>query len=126
MKSNQVNSNGLWQFWEAKEVTKAGRFFFLILVIAGVISIVRFFDWWFHEDHVASLPLFVILSLITWYALLRIILIWINYLGIKKPEKVNAESGLRVAIFTTSSPGEPLSMFDKTLEACANIEYPQR
>jgi cellulose synthase (UDP-forming) len=124
MKSNQVNSNGLWQFWEAKEVTKAGRFFFLILVIAGVISIVRFFDWWFHEDHVASLPLFVILSLITWYALLRIILIWINYLGIKKPEKVNAESGLRVAIFTTSSPGEPLSMFDKTLEACANIEYP--
>lgn len=32
--------------------------------------------------------------------------------------------GLRVAIFTTSSPGEPLSMFEKTLAACAAIKYP--
>ncbi|HJN06557.1 MAG TPA: glycosyltransferase [Bacteroidales bacterium] len=124
MRTKQDRSDELWKFWEAQEVTKTGRFFFLILVIAGVISIVRFFDWWFHPNHVASLPLFVILSLITWYGLLRLILIWINYLGIKKPKRAHAEDGLKVAIFTTSSPGEPLSMFDKTLEACANIIYP--
>ena len=29
-----------------------------------------------------------------------------------------------VAIFTTSSPGEPLAMFEKTLAACARIRYP--
>jgi len=55
---------------------------------------------------------------------MRIILIWVNYIRIKKPEFVPAERGLKVAIFTTSSPGEPLTMFDKTLEACANITYP--
>ncbi len=123
LKRNRKNKD-YWQFWEAKDVTSAGRFFFLILVIAGVISIVRFFDWWFRPEHVASIPLFVLLSLIIWYGIVRIVVIWINYLGIKKPERIEPEKGLKVAIFTTSSPGEPLSMFDKTLEACANITYP--
>ncbi len=124
MKKKQSNFDGLWQFWQAKDVTKTGRFIFLILVIAGVLSIIRFFDWWFHAEHIASLPLFILLSAITWYGITRIILIWINYLGVKKPARIKAEEGLSVAIFTTSSPGEPLSMFDKTLEACANISYP--
>lgn len=124
MKNRQDNSRELWQFCEAKGVTKTGRFFFLILVIAGLLSIGRFFDWWFHAEHIASLPLFVLLSLITWYGILRIVLIWINYLGIKKPVRIEPEKGLKVAIFTTSSPGEPLSMFDTTLKACANITYP--
>ncbi len=121
--SKRYNSN-LWQFWEAKDVTNIWRFFFLIIVIAGLLSVGRFFDWWFRLDHIASLALFILLSLITWYGILRMILIWVNYLGIKKPKKVYAEEGLKVAIFTTSSPGEPLSMFKKTLEACANISYP--
>lgn len=124
MRSKEKKFEELWKFRGAKDVTKWERFFFLILVSAGLFSIGRFFDWWFHADHVASLPLFVLLSLITWYALLRMILIWINYLGIAKPTPIQAEQGLKVAIFTTSSPGEPLSMFDKTLEACANIRYP--
>ncbi|GMT45048.1 MAG: hypothetical protein IEMM0006_0880 [bacterium] len=114
----------LWEFWEAKEVTTTSRFFFLILVTAGVISIARFFDWWFQPGHMASVPLFVLLSLVMWYGILRIVVIWVNYFGIKKPEPVEPEKELTVAIFTTSSPGEPLSMFDKTLEACANITYP--
>jgi cellulose synthase (UDP-forming) len=33
---------------------------------------------------------------------------------------------LSVAIFTTSSPGEPLGMFEKTLAACARIRYPHQ
>ncbi len=113
-----------WEFHEASSVKLYQRFFFLILVIAGLLSMARFFDWWFRAEHIVSLPLFIILSLIIWYGILRIILIWINYLGIKKPDRIEAEKGLKVAIFTTSSPGEPLSMFDKTLEACANIKYP--
>jgi cellulose synthase (UDP-forming) len=31
---------------------------------------------------------------------------------------------MRVAVFTTSSPGEPLAMFEETLAACARIRYP--
>jgi len=59
-----------------------------------------------------------------WYGIFRLIFIWINYLHIKRPEPINPEEGLRVAIFTTSSPGEPLEMFEKTLAACRDITYP--
>ncbi len=120
----QHKNQRLWEFWEASDVKPIRRFFFLILVIAGFISIGVFFDWWFRTDHIASLPLFILLSFIVWYGILRIVLIWINYLGIKKPPRIEAAQGLKVAIFTTSSPGEPLSMFEKTLAACRNITYP--
>jgi cellulose synthase (UDP-forming) len=116
--------NNLWLFREARKTTQNENFILLILAVAGFIAIIRLANWWFEKDHIASLPLFILLSLIFWYGVLRIILIWINYLNIKKPEKIPANAGLSVAIFTTSSPGEPLSMFAKTLEACAKIRYP--
>lgn len=124
MKKGIEHYKHLWEFSEAKEVTTISRFSLLILVVAGVISIALFFNWWFRPGHMASIPLFVLLSLIMWYGIVRIIVVWINYLGIKKPERIEPEKELKVAIFTTSSLGEPLSMFDKTLEACANITYP--
>jgi cellulose synthase (UDP-forming) len=118
------NSKNLWTYREAKQPSRMGRYFLATLVAAGLISMFRLADWWFREMHVANLTLYIILSVVFWYGMLRIMLIWINYLGIRKPQKKTAPSGLRVAIFTTSSPGEPLSMFEKTLEACANISYP--
>lgn len=118
------NKKNLWKYREAKNVSTANRFFYMVLFFAGLLSIIRFADWWFRADHVESLPMFILLSLIIWYGIFRIILIWINYLRIKKPDFIPAEKGLKVAIFTTSSPGEPLSMFDKTLEACSKITYP--
>jgi cellulose synthase (UDP-forming) len=114
----------LWTYREAKEVRSIDRFIYYTLFFVGIISILRFADWWFQPQHIESLPLFILLSLIIWYGILRIFLIWLNYSRIKKPKFIEAEKGLKVAIFTTSSPGEPLSMFDKTLEACANISYP--
>ena len=114
----------LWKYREAKGVTTIQRFVYLVLFVAGLLSIARFADWWFRADHVESLPLFILLSLIIWYGILRIVLIWINYLGVKKPQFVEAEQNMKVAIFTTSSPGEPLSMFDTTLAACSKIKYP--
>lgn len=116
--------SNLWFFREARQVTIKEQFWLIALVIAGLISIVRLANWWFHKNHIGSLPLFILLSLIFWYGIVRIILIWINYLNIQKPEKTVSPQGLSVAIFTTSSPGEPLSMFAKTLEACARISYP--
>lgn len=81
-------------------------------------------NWWFREEHIASLPYFLLLSVIFWWAILRMVFLWISYLKISKPNPIPAPPGLKVAIFTTSSPGEPLSMFEKTLEACARITYP--
>ncbi len=112
-----------WQFREAKRPESHHRFLLAILVAGGISSIVLFADWWFREEHIQKLWFFVLLSIFFWYGLLRLVIVWIGYLRIGKPEPVPASNGLTVAIFTTSSPGEPLSMFEKTLEACRNIAY---
>lgn len=121
---NRRENKNLWQFREAASLKKLHRFILLILILSGIMSIIRFADWWFREEHIGNIFLFVLLSVIFWYGMLRLILIWIGYLGISKPDPVPAQKGLRVAIFTTSSPGEPLEMFEKTLAACRNIRYP--
>jgi cellulose synthase (UDP-forming) len=86
--------------------------------------VLRLADWWFRAEHVAQPALFMALSLAFWYGISRIVLGWVNYSALAKPEHRPAPPGLRVAIFTTSSPGEPLAMFEKTLAACARIRYP--
>ena len=68
--------------------------------------------------------LFVLLSLALWYAVSRVVLGWVNYAALAKPDHRAAPSGRTVAIFTTSTPGEPLAMFDRTLAACRHIRYP--
>jgi len=114
----------IWRFREANDVKQWHKTFMLFLVVAGFLSIIKFADWWFRSAHIGFLPLYIVLSFIVWYGILRMAFIWINYLRISKPKYVEPKENLTVAIFTTSSPGEPLSMFDKTLEACARIEYP--
>ncbi len=114
----------LFIFRRARAVRHRDRFVLTALAVAGIIGIVRLADWWFRAEHVGAIPLYILLTFIFWYGMLRLIVIWINYLGVKRPEIPKPEEGLSVAIFTTSTPGEPLSMFEKTLEACANIRYP--
>jgi cellulose synthase (UDP-forming) len=114
----------LWEFRESAGIHRYDKFILLLFVIAGVISIVRFADWWFRREHVETLWFFIIFSLVFWYGILRMILVWINYLNIRKPEHVKPAEGLSVAIFTTCTMGEPLSMFEKTLAACRNVAYP--
>ena len=80
------NARNLWVYREARQATIKEHFLLIVLVIAGLISIVRLANWWFHKDHIGSLPLFILLSLIFWYGIVRIILIWINYLNIEKPQ----------------------------------------
>jgi cellulose synthase (UDP-forming) len=94
------------------------------LVGAGLIAVVRLFDWWFRAEHVEHPVLFVALSIAFWYGISRIVFGWINYAAIKKPAPKPPLEGRRVAIFTTSAPGEPLAMFAKTLAACGRVRYP--
>ena len=113
-----------WRWRRAAPVRRRDRFVLVTLAAAGALSVVRFADWWFRPEHVNQAALYVLLSLAIWYGVYRMVVGWVNLLGIDEPEHLPAPDGLSVAIFTTSSPGEPLGMFEQTLAACAKIRYP--
>lgn len=105
--------------------TEWSRFIMLVLTMAGVVSAISLAEWWFRGEHIANIFFFAVLSFFFWYGIIRIILIWINYLRIKKPHDVPVPpGGLSVAVFTTSAPGEPISMFEPTFKALQNLNYP--
>ncbi|MDP4281841.1 MAG: glycosyltransferase [Bacteroidota bacterium] len=119
----QKNSS-LWEFRESPAPKVRHKFILLVLVIAGLISIVQLADWWFRAGNIGNIYMFILLSFCFWFGIVRMMLGWMNYLFLKKPPHIDPPEGLSVAIFTTSSPGEPLSMFEKTLAACREIRYP--
>ncbi|HUP87986.1 MAG TPA: glycosyltransferase [Longimicrobiales bacterium] len=108
----------------ARDVRFRDRIILAALCAGGFGAVLLLANWWFRAEHVANLPLYVLLSLVFWYGMSRIVLGWINLLALRKDPHVPAPQGLRVAVFTTSSPGEPLSMFEVTLAACKRITYP--
>ena len=114
----------LLEWRAAARVRAIDRVVVAMLALAGAFFLLRFADWWFRSENISNVPLYVLLSLAIWYGAARIAIGWINITAIKSPAHVPAPTDLRVAIFTTSSPGEPLSMFDVTLAACARITYP--
>ena len=114
----------LWRHRAAPEVRFRDRLAISALAGFGIAAVLRLFDWWFRPAHVGQPLLFALLSLAFWYGVSRIVLGWVNYAAIDKPKHRVAVSGRAVAIFTTSAPGEPLAMFEKTLAACARIRYP--
>ena len=118
------SSRNLWRWSSAPSVRRADRVLLIELILAGLLLTVRFGDWWFRPVHVANTALYVLLTLALWYGISRVVLGWINLLALRSPSFIPAPAGLRVAIFTTSSPGEPLSMFEQTLAACARVRYP--
>lgn len=115
---------GQWRHRSAADVRFADRVVLIALTAAGCVAIVRLGDWWFRRAHVLDPLLFGLLSLAFWYGISRIVVGWANYLAIKRPVHRPAPADRRVAIFTTSSPGEPLEMFERTLAACARVLYP--
>ena len=85
----------------------------------------RLADWWFRADHVGQ-P-----------GVVRAVVAGVLVRGLPhcsgldqlrrareaRPSR-RAARAAPVAIFTTSTPGEPLAMFDRTLDACRRIRYP--
>lgn len=115
----------LWTFRQAREIRPRDRFMMKILVAAGIFGILKLTDWWFREEHVGQPVLYFVLSIVFWWSILRLVVVWTGLLRIRKPPvPPPPPPELRVAIFTTSSPGEPAEMFEKTLAACARIHYP--
>jgi len=95
-----------------------------ILIFFGLQSVVLFALWWFRAEHVSNRLLFAMLSAAVWYGIARMLVGWYNFFHIEQPPEKRAPEGLPVAIFTTSSPGEPYEMFVETLEAARAIAYP--
>ena len=89
----------------------------------GVAAVLRLADWWFRPVHVGQPMLYLLLSLAFWYAVSRIALGWVNYAALAKPSPRASPEGVRVAIFTTSTRGEPLAMFERTLAACCRVRH---
>ena len=114
----------LWEHRLIEPIRFRDRLLLFALIAAGLVAILRLANWWFRAEHVADPVLYILLSLAFWYGISRIAVGWFNMLAVARPVERSAPEGLRVAIFTTSSPGEPLSMFEKTLQACAQIRYP--
>lgn len=100
------------------------RLVLAILLFLGVQSVFRFALWWFRLEHVNNLPLFALLSIATWYGIFRMMVGWYNAFHVEQPEDLPVLQGRTVAIFTTSSPGEPYEMFVRTLDAARKITYP--
>lgn len=119
-----ASAGHLWQRREVVDIRFQDRLVIAVLGGSGMASVLFLMNWWYRADHVAQPMLFAVLSLAFWYGVGRIVVGWVNYSAIAKPEPRPPSPGLRVAIFTTSSPGEPLAMFEKTLAACARIRYP--
>ncbi len=121
----QPEHKALWTYRRAAGIRQADRLITGSLFVAGVLAVLLFADWWFRADHIGHPVLFVLLSMAIWWGVLRLVLVWVGQLKIQRPElPPEPENGLSVAVFTTSSPGEPAGMFEKTLEACTAIRYP--
>jgi cellulose synthase (UDP-forming) len=108
----------------AAEVRTWERVVLGVLLFLGVQSVFGFGTWWFRLEHVNSLALFILLSASTWYGVFRMMVGWYNVFHVDQPPLAAAPAGLSVAIFTTSSPGEPYEMFVRTLAAARAIRYP--
>jgi cellulose synthase (UDP-forming) len=117
--------NDLWITKRSADVLAYDKFVLQVFALTGLIGIGYLLEWWFRIVHIGNLVLYVILSTFFWYSILRLLLIWVNYLWISKPLIVpKSAENLSVAVFTTAAPGEPLSMFENTFKALKNLNYP--
>ncbi len=122
--SHWSDTTELFRHRRAPAVKTRERVLLGVLLFLGVQSVFGFGLWWFRLDNVNNLGLFILLSLATWYGIFRMMVGWYNAFHIDQPDVVPAPEGLSVAIFTTSSPGEPYEMFVRTLQAAKQIRYP--
>ena len=120
------DTSEIFRHRRANPVARWERWALGVLLFLGLQSVLYMAWWWFRLQHVHDVVLFVLLSLATWYGIFRMMVGWYNAFHIEQPPERAAPPGLTVAIFTTSSPGEPYDMFVRTLAAAREIRYPHR
>lgn len=108
----------------ARPVAQWERWLLGVLLFLGAQSVLLFALWWFRREHVGNPVLYALLTFATWYGISRIVIGWYNVFHIEQPPLRDAPPGRSVAIFITSSPGEPYAMFERTLAAAREVRYP--
>jgi cellulose synthase (UDP-forming) len=119
-----LDDSEIFRHRRARPIARWERWTLGLLLFLGAQSVVLFAFWWFRAEHAGNLLLFVLLSAATWYGVSRIAVGWYNLFHLEQPPPRAAPEGLRVAIFITSSPGEPYEMFVRTLAAARAVRYP--
>lgn len=114
----------IFRYRRAPQIRLWERWVLGLMLFLGLQSIFFFGHWWFRREHVNNTSLFILLSLATWYGIFRLMVGWYNAFHVEQPQHVPAPAGLSVAIFTTSTPGEPYDMFVRTLAAARDVTYP--
>jgi cellulose synthase (UDP-forming) len=98
---------------------------FGLLFACGAISAVYYFSWWFELDRIYH-PLFsTLLILAVLFCLVQVFFQWYIFLQIKRPDIVEAPSGLSVDVYIPTY-DEPLWLVERTLSAVLAIRYPHR
>ncbi len=119
-----LDDSEIFRHRRAQPVARWERWTLGVLLFLGIQSVAVFAFWWFRAEHVGNPTLFALLSFATWFGVSRIVIGWYNVFHVEQPAFQEAPAGLSVAIFITSSPGEPYAMFVRTLAAARAIRYP--
>ncbi len=106
------------------QVSLFERITLIILITLGIESVLYFAAFWLEPQHRKNSILFILLTFAIGWGIFRSIVNWFYFFFIKGSSEKPAPEGLKVDVFTTAMPGEPFEMFEKTLTAIANIQYP--
>ncbi len=105
-------------------VGSVDRIILLVLVTMGILAALYYADFWFFGGHRKHILLFIILSYAIFRGVARSIFSWLVMLFVSLPEKKILREGISVDVITTAMPGEPYEMFERTLTAVAQMNYP--
>jgi cellulose synthase (UDP-forming) len=95
-----------------------------VLITVGIEAVLYFADWWLEPAHRRNISFFIFLTFAIFQGLYRSLANWFCFLFIKGTPHKAPLQGIAVDVFTTAMPGEPYSMFEKTLAAIVAIRYP--
>lgn len=107
-----------------KEPTKNESRRIKFMILLGIFSILNFLFFFFQPEHRVNSILFVMLSAVILYGVLKNLYMWYNYSNISVPQAPKTPPDFTVDVLTTYFPGEPYEMITNTLKAIKNIRYP--
>lgn len=101
------------------------KFYWVLFVVWAVANIV-FWSWWFQGEHVASLPMYVLMSVSLLYEATILPSFYLFFVGrMRKPRSIDPQPGLSVAMITLCVPHkESIEIIGRQLKAMVDVSYP--
>lgn len=100
--------------------------FYWVIILAWIVANIIFWRWWFQAEHVASLPMYVLMSVALMYETTILPSFYFFFVGrMRRPMSVDPQSGLRVAMVTLCVPHkESIEVIERQLRAMVDVFYP--